>query len=231
MNSLSDLPTLILYAHAHETSFRGHAKQCLKLSLRQGLKGHDLYAALEGRTKFMTQAWPYLAAGSLKGLELKFEMIEREKKRVTGMFIGCSWASLEQYGPGLNAGSVCMCLHAYMCACQCVCVWIMHACERRGMRYWVNTDQSLDISRYMCVSLCDCVCVWKKNKHMYASSSVLRACMHANMCVSDRDIWAIWKSLGRKYGSAVWNLWGEFWLRRQEVERRKKLKITEMITS
>ena len=45
-----------------------------------------------------------MAAGSLKGLELKFEMIEREggrkKKTVTGMFIGCSWASLEQYGPG-----------------------------------------------------------------------------------------------------------------------------------
>lgn len=68
-------------AHAHQTSFPGPAKRCLKLSPRQGLKGHDLHAALEGRAKFMTQAWPQLAAGSLKGLELKFEMIEREGEK------------------------------------------------------------------------------------------------------------------------------------------------------
>lgn len=90
-------------------------KRRLKLGPRQGLKGHDLHAALEGRAKFMTQARPQLAAGSLKGLELKFEMIEREGggKTLTGMFIGCSWALLEQYGHGLNAGSVCarVCVH------------------------------------------------------------------------------------------------------------------------
>lgn len=66
-----------------------------------------------------------MAAGALKGLELKFEIIEREgrKETATGMFIDCSWASLEQYGPGLNAGSVCVCLcmcvhtheHAHLC--------------------------------------------------------------------------------------------------------------------
>lgn len=106
------------------TSLRGHTKQCLKPSLRWGLKGHDLYAALEGRTKFTTQARPYLAAGALKGLELKFEMIEREgrKETATGMFIGCSWASLEQYGPGLNAGSVCVCVCMHMCVFMWSCV-------------------------------------------------------------------------------------------------------------
>lgn len=37
-------------------------------------------------------------------------MMESEggEETASGMFIGCSWASSEQYGPGLNAGSVCV---------------------------------------------------------------------------------------------------------------------------
>lgn len=146
----------------------------------------------------MTQAWPYLAAGSLKGLELKFEMIEREggrKKTVTGMFIGCSWASLEQYGPGLNAGSVCVSLCIHMC--MHVGVFIRGCVWGERSEILVNMDQSLDISRYMC--LCR-GWVWKINTCMQAPESV-RVCVHAGMCVSDRDIRAIWKSLSRKYGA------------------------------
>lgn len=72
-----------------------------------------------------------MAAGALKGLELKFEIIEREgrKETATGMFIGCSWASLEQYGPELNAGSMCVCLRVFVCVCRHVhahlCVYVV----------------------------------------------------------------------------------------------------------
>lgn len=111
----------------------------------------------------MTQARPYLAARSLKGLEVKFEMIEREgeeekKSWKAGMFIGCSWASLEQYEPGLKAGSECVrvCasadLCAYICArmSACLCSMLMqHACERRVMRYRANTERKVDFSKYM----------------------------------------------------------------------------------
>ena len=192
MNLSSDfLTAACVETHAHATPLSGLAKQYLKLSLRQGHKGQDLHAALEGRAKFPTQAWPYLAAGALKGLELKFEMIEREWRRgtATGMFIGCSWATLKQYGPGLDAGTVCVslfaCVHTHVyCTSVCLCGY---ACERGGMRYWVNTDQSLDISRYMCLRACLC------RKKVWGSC--VPVCLHAVMCVSDSDIRAIWKSL------------------------------------
>lgn len=88
----------------------------------------------------MTQARPYLAARSLKGLEVKFEMIEREgggRKKIwkAGMFIGCSWASLEQYEPGFKAGSesvhVCASvdLCAYICARMSACLCSMRVKE------------------------------------------------------------------------------------------------------
>lgn len=46
------------------------------------------------------------------------------------MFIGCSWAWLEQYGPGLNAGSVCVCL--------CISV---HVCMRVGAFLRVREEE------------------------------------------------------------------------------------------
>ena len=46
----------------------------------------------------------------------------------TGMFIGYSWAWLEQYGTGLKGGCF-----VYVCVCVCVCVFVRmcvrhHAC-------------------------------------------------------------------------------------------------------
>lgn len=73
---------------------------------------------------------------------------------------------------------VCACVHAH------VCVYVVMR-ARRGTRYWVNTDQSLDISRYMCQCVCVCVSVRK-----FATSCV-PVCLHVGMCVSDRDIRAI----------------------------------------
>lgn len=103
--------------------FHGHAKWCPKLSLRQGPKGHRLYATLEGRSKFMTQAWPYLAAGSLKGLELKSEMIEREGEQKKQQ-LECSLVAAGHCWSNMDLG-----LMQEVCAFVSLCAYIscMHA--------------------------------------------------------------------------------------------------------
>ncbi len=99
----------------------------------------------------------------------------REKKQQLECSLvaaGHRWSNMDQ---GLMQ-EVCVssCMRAYMCARTTVCS-CGHACERRrGTRYWVNTDQSLDISRYMCV--CENV-----NTCMQAPACVcacLLACRH-----------------------------------------------------
>lgn len=60
---------------------RPYTGWCLKRSPGLDLKGHDPCVALEGRSKFTTRACPYLAFAFLKGSQLKFEMIEKEKEK------------------------------------------------------------------------------------------------------------------------------------------------------
>lgn len=82
----------------------------------------------------MTQARPYLAARSLKGLEVKFEMIEREgggRKKKSGK-LECSLVAAGHRWSNMNLGlkqevRACtsvrlqICVHTYVHACQHVC--------------------------------------------------------------------------------------------------------------
>lgn len=73
------------------------------------------------------------------------------------MFIGCSWTVLEQYGSGLNAGTVCL-LRAHTSF-----LFSTHACEEEEggsalMQNKAETFTDMCVYQQACVFARRCVC-------------------------------------------------------------------------